>query len=59
MEEKALLLLRIQWNRLLVLLGGAIAGLVTSGYSVWQAATQVGSVTKGVTYTCHKVTGGF
>jgi hypothetical protein len=36
-----------------------IAGLVPSGYDVWQAATQTGSVAKGVTYTCRKVTRGF
>ena len=38
---------------------GACAGLIPGGYGVWQAATQAGSVTKGVTYTCRKITGGF
>ena len=34
------------------------ASLVPGGYGVWQAATQAGAVTKGVTYTCRRVTGG-
>ena len=38
---------------------GSVAGLVPGGYGVWQAATQAGSISKGVTYTCRKVTGGF
>jgi hypothetical protein len=58
-EEKALLLTRMQWNRLLVFLSGAIVVLVPGSYGVWQAATQAGSVMKGVTYTCRKVTGDF
>lgn len=37
----------------------AAASLIPGGYGVWQAATQAGSVTKGVTYTCRRVTGGF
>ena len=37
----------------------ALTVLVFGGYGVWQAATQAGSVTKGVTYTYRKVTGGF
>ena len=38
---------------------GAAAGIIPGGYGVWQAATQAGAVTKGVTYTCRRVTGGF
>ena len=37
----------------------AAASFIPGGYGVWQAATQAGSVTKGVTYTCRRVTGGF
>lgn len=37
----------------------AVASFIPGGYGVWQAATQAGSVTKGVTYTCRRVTGGF
>jgi hypothetical protein len=37
----------------------AAASFVPGGYSVWQGATQAGAVTKGVTYTCRRVTGGF
>ena len=37
---------------------GSCAGLIPGGYGVWQAATQAGSVTKGVTYTCPRVIGG-
>ena len=37
---------------------GALTGPVPGGYGVWQAATQAGSITKGVTYTCRRVTGG-
>ena len=37
---------------------GALAGFIPGGYGVWQAATQAGSVTKGVTGVCRKVTGG-
>lgn len=37
----------------------AAASFVPGGYGVWQGATQAGDVTKGVTYTCRRVTGGF
>ena len=37
----------------------AAASFIPGGYGVWQAATQAGAVTKGVTYTCRRVTGGF
>lgn len=37
---------------------GAIAGYVPGGYGVWKVATSAGMVTKGVTYTCRKITGG-
>ena len=36
-----------------------IASLIPGGYGVWQAGTQAGAVTKGITYTCRQVTGGF
>ena len=36
-----------------------IASLVPGGYGVWQAGTQAGAFTKGITYTCRQVTGGF
>jgi hypothetical protein len=38
---------------------GSLATFIPGGYGVWQAATQAGAVTKGVTYTCRRVTGGF
>ena len=38
---------------------GAAASLIPGGYGVWQGATQAGAVTKGVTYTCRRVTGSF
>ena len=37
----------------------AIGGIVPGGSGVWAAATKAGSVTKTVTYTCRKLTGGF
>lgn len=37
----------------------AAASFIPGGYGVWQGATQAGAVTKGVTYTCRRVTGGF
>lgn len=37
---------------------GALSTFIPGGYPVWQAATQAGSVAKGVTYTCRRVTGG-
>ena len=37
----------------------AIGGIVPGGSGVWAAATKAGSVTKSVTYTCRKITGGF
>ena len=37
----------------------AAASFVPGGYGIWQAGTQAGAVTKGVTYTCRRVTGGF
>lgn len=37
----------------------AAASFVPGGYGVWQGATQAGAVTKGVTYTCRQITGGF
>jgi len=37
----------------------AASSFIPGGYGVWQGATQAGAVTKGVTYTCRRVTGGF
>jgi len=37
----------------------AAASFIPGGYGVWQGATQAGAVTKGVTYTCRRITGGF
>ena len=37
----------------------AAATFIPGGYGIWQGATQAGAVTKGVTYTCRRVTGGF
>ena len=37
----------------------AAASFIPGGYGIWKGATQAGGVTKGVTYTCRRVTGGF
>lgn len=37
----------------------AIAGLFPGGYAVWKFGTKAGSVTKGGTAICRKLTGGF